>query len=350
MLTVLVATGRRLAASVSVTCLAFVLGSLVVTARADEATSLYRAVVPLKSSAEADRTAAFGEALRIVAVRLSGARDAGSRGDIAAAAAKPERYVQQYAARSNHTLSVGFDPAGIEQLVLEAGLPLWPVERPTTIVLLYTPTIADGQRALLAGESSAGREQIEKIADQRGIRVTWPRSSISVGVASEPQRLSAPESAEDAARAGVLVGIGEGTGFTWRYIGTGGVSTTRRGDAAEGAHLVADTLAAEFAPSSTRDIRRESITVGGVADLGAYAAVTSYLESLSLVRHVDVEQASGSSVRLGVTMRGDRALLSRVIGLSDRLRAASGQDPGATGAAAGQDPDATGAVDFLYAP
>jgi hypothetical protein len=336
MRTALVARGRRLAARASVACLALVLGSLAGAARADDAASLYRAVVPLKSAAEADRTAAFGEALRIVAVRVSGARDAGSRSDIAAAAAKPDRYVQQYAARSNHTLSVGFDPERIEQLVLEAGLPVWPVERPATLVLLFTPAIAGGQRALLAGESSAEREQIEKIAEQRGVRVTWPKTSISVGIAAEPQRLRAPESAEDAARAGVLVGNGEGTGFTWRYVDPAGEATTRRGDAGEGAHLVADTLAGEYAPSSTRDVRRESVVIGGVTDLGAYAAVTSYLESLSLVRHVDVEQATGSSVRFGVTMRGDRALLGRVIALGDRLRIAAGQEPGA--------------VDFLYAP
>jgi hypothetical protein len=337
MRTVFVAAGLRLAVKACVACLALMLASFAGTARADDAANLYRAVVPLRGPAEADKTAAFGEALRIVAVRVSGARDAGSRSDVAAAAAKPERYVQQYAARSNRTLSVGFDPEGIEQLVLEAGLPVWPVERPATLVLLYTPAIVDGQRALLAAESSAEREQIEKIAEQRGVRVTWPRSSISIGVASEPRRLRAPGSAEDAARAGILVGIGQGAGFTWRYVDPAGESATRRGDAADGVHLVADTLAAEYAPPSTRDVRRESVVVGGIADLGAYAAVISYLESLSLVRHVDVEQASGSSVRLGVTLRGDRALLGRIVALGDQLRVATGQaEPGAT--------------DFLYSP
>jgi hypothetical protein len=339
MRTDLAAAGWRPTAATVVACVAFGLSSVTLAARADDTSSLYRAVVPLKSTADADKTAAFGEALRIVAVRVSGARDAGSRGDIAAAAAKPERYVQQYAARSNRTVSVGIDPAGIEQLVLEAGLPVWPAERPATLVLLYSPAIAGGQRALLSGESSADRDLLEKTADQRGVRVTWPRTSIAVGLASEPERLRAAESGNDAASAGVLVGIAGAAGFDWRYVGPTptGESATRRGDAAEGAHLVADTLAGRYAPASTRDVRRESVTVGGIADLGAYSSVISYLESLSLVRQVDVEQASGATVRLGVTMRGDRALLGRIVALGNRLRVAAAQaEPGG--------------ADFIYVP
>jgi hypothetical protein len=307
------------------------------SARAEETANLYQAVVPLRSSAEADRSAAFGDALRTVAVRISGDRNAGVRSEIAAAAANPARYVQQYAARSNHTLSVGFDPQTLEQLVLQAGLPLWPTERPGTLVLLFSPAVANGQRALLAGERAPERDEIEKISEQRGVRVTWPMSSISVGDASDPERLRAPEAAGTAARAGVLVGIAQGADYTWRYLDPVGDSATRRGSVAEGAHLVADTLAGQYALPSTRDIRRESIVVGGVADLGAYAAVISYLESLSLVRRVDVEEASGSSVRLGVTLRGDRLLLSRVVAIGGTLRTAEAQ------------PD-TAVTGFLYVP
>ena len=335
---VLRAARWRLAARVCAAVLTCALGIACGTrsAWADTAPNLYQAVVPLASSSEADRSAAFGDALRVVVVRISGDRNAGSRSDIAAAAASPARLVQQYAARSNHMLSVGFDPATIEQLVLQAGLPVWPAERPGTLVLLFAPSVANGQRALLAGESAPERDQIEKIADQRGVRVTWPMSSISIGVASDPARLRAPE-VTSATRAGVLVGIAQGADYSWSYLDPAGDSATRRGGVAEGAHLVADTLAGQYALPSTRDIRRESIVVGGVADLGAYAAVISYLESLSLVRRVDVEEASGSNMRLGVTLRGDRLLLSRVVATGSTLRVAAAQ------------PD-TAVTGFVYVP
>src|SRR4030095_16227384 len=98
--------------------LLLLLSALGVRAHAGDSALLYETVVPIRGTSEADRTAAFGEALRIVAVRVSGARDAATRDSISSAASKPARYVQQYAARSNHTMKVGFDPRAIEQLVL----------------------------------------------------------------------------------------------------------------------------------------------------------------------------------------------------------------------------------------
>ena len=114
--------------------------------------ALYQAAVPLKSTAEADRATAFGEALKIAAVRASGRRDAGDAAAIAAAAADPSRYVQQYSTTADRMLKVGFDGRAMEQLLQQAGLPLWPSERPTTTVLLFVPAIAGGARAVTAAE------------------------------------------------------------------------------------------------------------------------------------------------------------------------------------------------------
>ena len=71
--------------------------------------ALYQAAVPLKSTTEADRAAAFGEALKVAAVRASGRRDAGEAAAVAAAAADPTRYVQQYSTTTDRMLKVGFD-------------------------------------------------------------------------------------------------------------------------------------------------------------------------------------------------------------------------------------------------
>jgi hypothetical protein len=324
------AAGARLLARVSLGLLCFAAFG----ARAADDFDLYRAVVPLKSSAEADRTAACGEALRIVATRVSGQRGAAARSDVADAAANPARYVQQYSARSNRTLSVGFDPQAVEQLVLEAGLPIWPAERPPTLVLLFTPSVAGGERAVLAGEAAPERADLEKVADQRGLRLTWPRSSISASVAADPNALTSAGGEPGASRAGVLVGVAKGSEFEWRYVTPDGESAARRGSVAEGGHLAADTLASRYATPSTRNVARDSVLIGGITGLDAYAGVVAYLESLSMVRHVDVEEASGSSMRLGVTMRGDRELLRRVVALGDTLRPGAGD----------------GGVEFTYAP
>ncbi|HVN43101.1 MAG TPA: DUF2066 domain-containing protein, partial [Steroidobacteraceae bacterium] len=120
---------------------------------------LYQGVVPLQGSTEADRSAAFGEALRAAAVRASGHREAASSPAIAAAAAAPARYVLQYATTPDRMLRVGFDGAAIEQLLAQAGLPLWPAERPVTFVALFVPTVAGGARAVLSSEHPPERAE-----------------------------------------------------------------------------------------------------------------------------------------------------------------------------------------------
>jgi hypothetical protein len=301
---------------------------------AAEANALYQTVVPLRSATEADRVAAFGEALRVVAVRVSGARDAGTRSDVAAAAAKPARYVQQYSARANRTLKVGFDPRAIEQLVLEAGLPVWPAERPKTLVLLHVPSIAGGGRAVLVSEPSDERTQLEQAAETRGIPLVWPVNQVASGSAADPAKLRGlARSAGGSAATGVLIGVAQGGTVDWRFLPADGEEVARRGAAAEGAHLAADALARIYATASTRDLARQSIVVAGIEDLGAYAEVLAYFDSLSFVREVGVDEAYGDSLRLGVTMRGDRALLRRVVALGKVL------DVPAVGADEGSAPD-----------
>ena len=56
----------------------------------------------------------------------------------------------------------------------------------------------------------------------------------------------------------------------------------------------------------TMDEREAALGADGV--FAAYAEVLAYFDSLSFVRAVGVDEAYGDSLRLGITMRGDRAL------------------------------------------
>jgi BMFP domain-containing protein YqiC len=59
-----------------------------------------------------------------------------------------------------------------------------------------------------------------------------------------------------------------------------------------------------------------------------YLGVIDYLESLSLVRRVEVEALEGDLLRLRVTVRGDRDLFGRVVALEAKLLpAVRGADP-----------------------
>jgi hypothetical protein len=289
--------------------------------------ALYQAAVPLHGPTEADRAAGFGEALRVAAVRASGRRAAATNPVVAAAAADPSRYVQQYSTTPDRMLKVGFDGRGVEQLLQQAGLPLWPAERPTTLVELFVPSVAGGTRAVLASERPPERAEIERAAQVRGVPLAWPQQAIDLAQARNPSA-----SAGSGVTQAVLVGVGSGAQIDWKFLHADQRMQSQGGPSA-GADLAADSLAARYAPASTLGLTTQSVRVGGVTDLQAYAGLLEYLQSLSLVRAVSVDEMTGEAVRLKLSLRGDVELLRRIAALDTRLQAgvrATGT-PGAEG-------------------
>jgi hypothetical protein len=286
------------------TAVALLLAGLAALAWAGQARGdvpLYEVTVPLRGTTEADRTAGFAAALRAVAVKVSGRREAADSATVAQA--DPARYVQRYSMADGPALRVGFDARATERLLQEAGLPLWPAERPLTTV----------------DAPGADRAAIEAAAGLRGLPIAW-----SAGVGGGATAL--------------LRGEPSGGGFSWSFTHAG-TSVSGSGSAADGVHLAADTLAARYAPPSTRGTARLSLRIGGMTGVREYAGLLEYLGSLSLVRDVEVGALEGEVVTLRVEVRGDRELLARIAALDGRLQ------PGAP-AVDGQ----PAAVDFVYQP
>lgn len=257
---------------------------LAVAARATEV-PVYMVQVPVTGNTAADRNAGFARALAAVAVRASGRREAASNTTITGA--DPSRYVQRYSTTSEGDLSVGFDERAIGNLLEQAGLPFWAAERPVTVI----------------EAPGADRGQGEEVAQWRGLPVLWTDAA-------------AP--AQTGAARASLVGVRSGAGYEWTFSHAG-QSVQGSGSVADGVNLAADTLAARYAPPSTRGISTISMSVAGIADLGAYAGLLSYLNDLSIVRDASVEELDGDTVRIDVTMRGDRQLLERLGAMDGRL-------------------------------
>lgn len=313
-----------------VACVLFLAASL----RAGADVAVYQAVVPLAGTTEADRNAAFGDALRTAAVRATGQRDAGSAPLVAAAAADPARYVQQYSTTPDRMLKVGFDARAMDRLLQQAGLPFWPLERPVTLVLLVVPSVAGGQRAVLASERAPERVELERVALARGLPVAWPEQPVSAA------QVRAAMGGDDGAVGDsqyVLAGIDSGGSIAWRFAGVG-ESARVDGAPRDGANLAADALAARYAPASSRGTSTVEIRVGGIADVRSYASLLEYLKSLSLVRAVGVSGLDDREVRLDVTLRGDLGQLRRIAALDTHLKAAAANQGEVT------------AADFTYQP
>lgn len=260
----------------------------------------FEVTVPLAGSTPEDRTAAMAEALRAVAVKASGRREAARNATVNGAS--PEKYVQRYSTTTDRMLKVGFDGRAVEQLLQQAGLPLWPAERPVVVVVAPVPDVA----------------AVEAAAQARGLPIEWGSA------ASTPSASHA-----------LLVGEPGASDFGWSLV-HGGRTIEARGSAVEGIHFAADTLAARYAPPSTRSSSELTIRVAGMDELADYSGLLAYLRELSLLRRVEVESLDGEVITLRVAVRGDRELLGRIAALDGRLQ------PGPEGA--------TPAVDFVYRP
>jgi uncharacterized protein len=285
--------------------------------------ALYEAMVPLQGATEADRTAGFGAALRVAVVRASGRREAAAEPRVAAAAADPARYVQQYSTTADRMLKVGFDSRALEQLLQQANLPLWPAERPATTVYLFLPGIAGGARAVGAGERPPERVALERAAQGRGVPLAWPAEQIDAATARE-------RSASTAASHAILVGMAGPGRFEWTF-GHAGQTARGQGGLTDGVDLAADTLADRYAPTSTRGATSVKVRVGGIDNVRSYAALTGYLQELSLVRGLEVDELAGDTVQLRLELRGDVELLRRIVALdSTHLQAvpSGGTAPG----------------------
>src|SRR5262249_49165726 len=89
------------------------------------------------------------------------------------------------------------------------------------------------------------------------------------------------------------------------------------------------TFARVFAVSGS-SLGSVTVEVSGISDLSAYATTLNYLEGMTLVRGVALEQVSGDTMRFRLAVRGDAATLRRAIALDNRLVPSTGE-PAADG-------------------
>jgi hypothetical protein len=287
--------------------MAWALAVAAVPAGAVTVPDLYETDQPVPNNS---RDAAFVEALKTVVVRVSGQRDAPAR--LGAALNDPRKLVQRFGFTADNVLQVGFDSVSVDKLLQDAGLPIWGRERPATLVLLSVVE-PDGYAHWIVGEQPAPqREILSRVARQRGLPLKWP--------AVEPQGVDASTALQEAERYGAnaaLIGRAQGGSVRWTLVSNDG-SSQASGGLDEGVHLAADSFARVFAASGS-SLGNVLVEVSGIGNLDAYAATLNYLESMTLVRAVALEQVAGDTMRFKLAVRGDAATLKRAIALDNRL-------------------------------
>lgn len=295
-------------------CMVWALAIAAVPAGAATVGDLYETEQPVPNNS---RDAAFAEALKTVVVRVSGQRDAPAR--LGAALNDPRKFVQRFGFTADNVLQVGFDSVSIDKLLEDAGLPLWGRERPATLVLLSVVEPNGYEHWITGDQPNAQKDILTRAARQRGLPLKWPAVDPQ-GVGQGVDEASALQEAERYGANAALLGRGQGGvggSVRWTLVSIEGSSQTS-GGLEEGVHLAADTFARVFAASGS-SLGNVVVEVSGIGDLDAYAATLNYLEGMTLVRAVALEQVAGDIMRFKLVVRGDAATLRRAIALNNKL-------------------------------
>jgi len=279
--------------------------------------------------------------------RVTGRRDAAFEPALAIVLNNARDYVEQVGQIDRETLRVTFNARSVEDVLVRLDQPIWGVERPTTLVWLAVdaglgrrellgadPAIAD-TGSQLSEELNRLRDELELVADERGLLLTLPlldlqdMSALSFvdvwgGFNDQIQRASDRYAVDD-----VLVGrvrLQEPLpSVQWGLLRAGRAVTLPGQSLREGLDALADLYASEL--STLGRASSAVISVIGIESLEDYGRLMRYLESLSLLETVFPEELADGSLRLRVGARGDESTLRRVLELGGLLRPVPGIDP-----------------------
>ncbi len=295
---------------------------------------MYQATAPVADRSEAAQTAAFQNAMKTVLIRVTGRRNADEDPALGSLVSNARRYVQQYRAAADSQLWVTFDGPAIERWLTQNGQPLWGHERPTTLVLLAVQSGAQTGGVIATEDSSELKSAIDAAAALRGLPLVWPSGAELQKFHVDPALVNSgsPSTFLEIARRmgsdGVLIGRASGASANanvrWTHLFQD--RSSEYSGTLEGVNRAADLYAGMFAASG--GLLPVDIEVSGLNDFKDYAAVESYLESLSFIARVSVESLSGDTVRFRLSTRGGLDSLQRALSLNGRLQPVAAGESG----------------------
>ena len=307
--------------------------------------NLYTVTVPLnpegarqqvlRTDADFDRYA-MGELL----IRLTGQLDAPTHPALLDLVRDAGRYVVQRGNPDRENRLIVFDSLGLEQALTARNQPVWGEERPLTLlwvaidggpgergILAATPSPVPSSDAVEAAAAQL-REALLGAAQQRGLPIALPLMDVQDldavdfidiwGMFTERVEEASARYGPDAILSGRIQLGREGIETArWTLLRGGNLRQLPGATVRSGLDDLADLYALEF--SGTGGATSARLTVRGIESLDDYGRVMSYLESLSVLQSVQLEQLVGSEMTLSVEARGGALVLNRILALGDVL-------------------------------
>ena len=313
------------------------LGLVVAAASSDAARfeGLYTVVVPADNEAEDPLAVATERALGELFVRMTGQRGVGSDPAVFPILEAADRFVEQWGYQTAEDIVVTFDGEAVEAELRRLNFPIWGTERPQTLLWVAYDS-GNGQRRLLGAQPDDPdqsdplawlREIIEATAAERGIPTQLPLLDAQETAAITPadvwggfnDRIEAASRryAADAILVGRIRSSGGAYAARWSLL-TGDDFRERRGTIRDGIDWLADIYANQYAVTGSAQRRRVLVTE--VNSFDDYARVMAFMEQLSLIESLAVEEVADDTVLLSMNIRGDSVVLRRALTLGNVLR------------------------------
>lgn len=301
--------------------------------------------VPVMSQSREDRAIGAEKGLLDVLVRVSGSELAREDEAVLAKASKALTYVSQFQFTElgeafkqegySHNLRLQFSERLVRKILTEAGLPIWSINRPKTLVWLVENDDEEGKRLLAFDETHPIYTGMEHLSVYRGLPLTYPLLDFEDQFALGAEKLweldeAAIIQASERYKADVVL-VGKYTelssGELWSSWQLFHRDKTRvydlRGDGLEdmgyqAALPVADFLASQYSIDG-QESDYFSLYVDNVQNFADYRGLLAELKRLDTVRDFKVDMVEGDRVRLRLKSGANLKQLSSQLSLGRKM-------------------------------
>lgn len=301
---------------------------------------LHRALVTVEDHSNAQLQRGTREGLAQVFTKVSGSPAVLVNPGLQSALDNAPRYMQRYQYLRDDDdslqLQVHFDPESVNNLLREAGAPLWTANRPPLLVWLVVDD-GSGRQSVSAEAHPELLAGLERELARRGVPATFPlydlQDTLAVDVDSlwRLDELAVFRASQRYGVANVLVGRmtalpGDRWMGDWTYLYNQDSSAgSLYGEAspeytAGMVDFVADRMAGRYAVAADAQALQVLVRVDDIGAFADYREVLAYLEGIELVDAAWPAYLEGDSVVFRLASQADAESLHRIVTLNRRLQ------------------------------
>ncbi|HSW94031.1 MAG TPA: DUF2066 domain-containing protein [Gammaproteobacteria bacterium] len=307
--------------------------------------TLYQGVLPVSSQATTLQSQLASDALAQVLVKVSGNNAVLNNPVVKSQSGSAMSLMQEFGyAPAPHTppnlkpwlLQVNFDPEGVNQLLRDAGQPIWGQNRPLLMVWLDYEVNGHPPAMIGADAGSDVSVMLKQQTDRRGLPVVFPAMDVTdlgqvsvndIVTMALPKLMNA---ASRYTRDGMLIGriqqTASGYNTQWKLV----VGHDQWGWNITGNHLmdilasmsdhVADALAGRYATVISNTVQSEvTLKIVNVTEADDFVQVMNYIKHLTPVSDVEVVQITGNELILKVSLRGSDESFARALSVGQKM-------------------------------